>query len=587
MEDRRTALAKKLIWRKEEEAKQGAKQSQGKAVIPMAPGVANGVAATRQWQMVNRNDKPKTVTKTAEPVVQPIKAQEKAAPQTNAMSAYAPLVKIGRSLPTISPAYKLTQEPLYNSRDAANLYDALSRQLDEKAMDTINGYYARLAGEKLKGRGLKNPSGDLTLGLAQAWLGRRPTGAALDALMHYPDSKQVLEELLGVKPGLGNMSPRDLLEMINYEYQRTVDETLPLEDRARAMNRLGIYEQEALVNRGMTQEELEGVKLSNKVSDENKDFVMLDENDPGDGSVINIGVPKEYLLQGFKKPKNQPYTVYGPKDDELFLGTFEEGLEKILAYGDRNPPDETLNFENGLMYAMAYNNAPEAKTDKRDDYLMDYEEKTGISFDFETATANEGTPEEKSVRYDPKNYNESDVKNDTGRCASFVGGSLRAMGLKLQERSLSKIDQLHAELTGGTYRGVTYPQNPQVRGVIRLYAGGPMSENGTLSIKEQYDKLAEAGIVKPGDVVFMSTDNDWGDLSHGGVITRADAGGIFYSGETTARYNYYLPEYFKQREKDGIDPFVEIVVFYHSEDEPFVPDVGEYNDVDENGKGRG
>jgi len=130
MEVRKQVLPKNLIW-KEEEPGQEAKQKE-QAVNALAQGAVNGaakgVAAARQWQMVNRNDKPRAIAapKAAGPVIQPVKAQKNAPPQPNPMSAYDPLVKIAKSLPTISPANKLAQEPLYNSRDAANLYNALS-----------------------------------------------------------------------------------------------------------------------------------------------------------------------------------------------------------------------------------------------------------------------------------------------------------------------------------------------------------------------------------------------------------------------------------------------------------------------------
>lgn len=268
MEVRKQMLPKKLI-REEEERQREEKQNREKAVQPLALGAVNGaakgVAATRQWQMVNRSDKPKAaIPKAVEPVVQPVKVQKKAAPQPNPMSAYDPLVKIAKSLPTISPAHQLAQKPVFNNRDGAKLYDALSRQLDAQGMAAIDSYYAGQVGTRLKARGVQNPSNALTQGLAQAWMGRRPEGERWNAVMNYPLSGAVLEELLALRPGLGNMSPGDLNRMINDQYRQTLDEKLSPEDRARAMNRLGIYEKEALVNRGMTAEEVEAIKAGKR-----------------------------------------------------------------------------------------------------------------------------------------------------------------------------------------------------------------------------------------------------------------------------------------------------------------------------------
>lgn len=69
MEVRKQVLPKKLIW-KEEEREQEEKQNREKAVQPLALGAMNGaakgVAAARQWQMVNRGDKPKAAIPKAE-----------------------------------------------------------------------------------------------------------------------------------------------------------------------------------------------------------------------------------------------------------------------------------------------------------------------------------------------------------------------------------------------------------------------------------------------------------------------------------------------------------------------------------------
>ena len=74
MEVRKQVLPKKLI-REEEERQREEKQNREKAVQPLALGAVNGaakgVAAARQWQMVNRSDKPKAaIPKAVEPVVQ-------------------------------------------------------------------------------------------------------------------------------------------------------------------------------------------------------------------------------------------------------------------------------------------------------------------------------------------------------------------------------------------------------------------------------------------------------------------------------------------------------------------------------------
>ncbi|MBQ2701143.1 MAG: hypothetical protein IJF65_08335 [Clostridia bacterium] len=183
-----------------------------------------------------------------------------------APNPYEPLVQLAKQLPANTPAHQLAQKPIFNNRDGSNLYNALSRQLDAQGMATIDGYYAGLEGDKLKSRGVKNPSNALTAGLAQAWMGRRPEGEMWNAVLNYPDSGAVLEDLLALRPGLGNMAPGDLNRMINDQYRLTLDETLSPEDRARAMNRLGIYEKEALVNRGMTQAELEAVKAGKRAA---------------------------------------------------------------------------------------------------------------------------------------------------------------------------------------------------------------------------------------------------------------------------------------------------------------------------------
>jgi len=36
----------------------------------------------------------------------------------------------------------------------------------------------------------------------------------------------------------------------------------------------------------------------------------------------------------------------------------------------------------------------------------------------------------------------------------------------------------------------------------KIYNGGPLSENGTLSVEEPYAKIVKMGIVKPGDVAY-------------------------------------------------------------------------------------
>jgi len=64
----------------------------------------------------------------------------------------------------------------------------------------------------------------------------------------------------------------------------------------------------------------------------------------------------------------------------LINGTFEEGIDKILTYGDQNVPDETLNFENGIAYAIAYNNPSNIKQDERKSFPDGVKEKTGTDF---------------------------------------------------------------------------------------------------------------------------------------------------------------------------------------------------------------
>ena len=331
MEVRKQVLPKKLIW-KEEEREQEEKQNREKAVQPLALGAMNGaakgVAAARQWQMVNRSDKPKAaIPKAVEPVVQPVKVQKKAAPQPNPMSAYDPLVKIAKSLPTISPAHQLAQKPIYNNRDGANLYNALSRQLDSQAMDTINGYYARLAGDKLRSRGVKNPSGALTAGLAQAWMGRRPEGEMRKAVLNYPHSGAVLEDLLAMRPGLGNMAREDLERMISDQYRQTLDDALSPEDRARAMNRLGIYEKEALVNRGMTQEELEKIKAAapermllsaNEKQTAPEEILLKDKADKTQPEKSGNAV--EGKKPSYSETLTQPDPDVSPNGKDMYLG---------------------------------------------------------------------------------------------------------------------------------------------------------------------------------------------------------------------------------------------------------------------------
>ena len=119
------------------------------------------------------------------------------------------------------------------------------------------------------------------------------------------------------------------------------------------------------------------------------------------------------------------------------------------------------------------------------------------------------------------------------------------------------------------------------RGVLKIYEGGPLSENGTLSVEEQYAKIVEMGIVKPGDVAFMATERgkkkDEMDLSHVVIFNRVTEDGLYCCGDTTGRYDEPLDNYMVDRrtqKKPGggtFSPYMEIVLFYHSEDEAMVP----------------
>ena len=102
-------------------------------------------------------------------------------------------------------------------------------------------------------------------------------------------------------------------------------------------------------------------------------------------------------------------------------------------------------------------------------------------------------------------------------------------------------------------------------------------------MEEQYAKIVEMGLVKPGDVAFMAAEteeeDDEMDLSHVVIFNRAAEDGLYYCGDTTGRYNEPLDTYIEDRrthKKPGggmFSPYMEIVLLYHSEDEEMVPHI--------------
>ena len=296
----------------------------------------------------------------------------------------------------------------------------------------------------------------------------------------------------------------------------------------------------------MTQEELEGVKTGSSEG-------MLLRGGRGTPEILKMSNP----LNGISpQGKSTP--------------AFWDVIHEIQDEGDKRAPEESLDFEKGLMYALAYNNAEEIIEREREAVLAEYKERTGKDF----LVTKDGT-----YRYDSNSGHPEAAAARRNRCASYAGGVLRAMGMELDDDSLIHVDQLYAQLTGGEYKGIDYKEpHPHVRGVIRIGRDGPLSEGGKLSIDEQYAKLVETGIVREGDVVFFAHNGkNEKDLSHAGIITKTGASGLFYSGETASRYNRPVSAYFDDRRTEyGVEPYIEIVILYHTEDEPVVPDVGEY-----------
>ncbi|MBQ2701136.1 MAG: amidase domain-containing protein [Clostridia bacterium] len=304
----------------------------------------------------------------------------------------------------------------------------------------------------------------------------------------------------------------------------------------RAMNRLGIYEQEALVNRGMTQAELEVVKLSNKVSDEDKDFVMLDKNDPGDGSVIHIGVP---------------------------WMSFDEQVQSVLDSGEQAAEKVTLNVEDALSYAAAFNNA--LSQEEIDEILSAYEAGGGKKRFAVSTEKVEGA----AKRYDNRLgwVNGKDEQYE-GMCAAYAGGILREGGFELNDYSLQSVDCLYKELSGGEYKNpkrkkhFVFDPHPGVKGKIVLDDKGPLAQQDTLTVEQQYEKLLATGVVSAGDVIFVTHDRKGKDISHVMIVNGTDESEIRYCGETTARYDHPLSAYIEGERKNNRKPHIEIFLLH-------------------------
>lgn len=483
-------------------------------------GASGSIAAQRPYAMVTK--------KTAYEVPTQAASSRPKATQVQKKNPYEPLNLLAKNLPANTRAHQLARRPATTRREGIDLYNALSQKLDSQRMKTVDSYFASLAGQKLKNIGITQPPRDLTNRLSQVWLGQNPEENARLIMKKYPYSQGVLAEVMR----------EDALS----QRQNMLHRGDP-----------GTPKPEPLGPAEPTPPKRAYFK--NPVSDEDKDFVMLKKNDPGDGSAIHIGLP---------------------------WMSFDEQVQTILDAGDKNPPDSTLNFRNGIAYAIAFNNGGKLTEDELKSFLNQYQESDGVHFDVQFETVPDKNGDYVIKRYDGSaGKNEPEDDKYSGRCAAYAGGALRAAGMKLDDNSLVKVDQLYAELTGGSYGKKQFEKHPQVRGTLIICEGGPLSENGTLSVEEQYAKIVEMGIVKPGDVAFMATETyskkAEKDLSHVVIFNRAAEDGLYYCGDTTGRYDepldYYIADRRTQKKPGGgmFSPYMEIVLFHHNEDEAKVP----------------